>query len=89
MNMKRFLSVRSYLEEQAEKQNILNKYCNKEPFIDEFLGIEDRDGDLVVWFNKNNELDCWVLAHYFDLYYTEYRLEQLYNMWFESVCKNK
>ena len=89
ISMKRFIALNEYLREQIEKKMMLDNFMKKPPLLNKYIGLENIDGDLVLWYNDtDDELDCWVLIHFFELYYTEYKREQVLDMFIETI-KNK
>ena len=88
MTFKRFCNLSGFIKEQVEKYNTLAEFTHSERLVDCCLGIENIDDDLVIWYKLNNELDCWVMQKYFD-YYLEYKDEQVFEMFIESVTLKK
>lgn len=89
ISTKRFIALNDYLREQVEKKMMLDNFMKKQPLLNEYIGLENIDGDLVLWYkDTNDKLDCWVMIHFFELYYTEYKKEQVFDMFIETL-KNK
>lgn len=88
MTFSRYCNLSGYIKEQVDKYNTLAEFMNKDKLVDKCIGIENRDNDLVIWYELDGELDCWVMRKYFD-YYLEYRDEQVFDMFKESITLMK